>query len=511
MNFSEIALSFRKVVFSFFGAMSLLAIAIATFFFGSYLLHYDAFTVLWGNFDFQYRKFPFDQKTIDFSFSHDIQEASVVKENFEVSPKIDGVWSLKDGHTLSFTFGEKPKVGDQIEFTLKSTLASSKWEILAKDYTYDVTIVSSPKIVKITPSGNIDNLSQNIAVFFNIPMVALSTLSHKDTLPCPLEIVPKLEGTCKWTTSSVLEFIPKNGFAGATKYILSFKNDPSLLYTLWETSPVEIITPDLSQIHENRFSVADGIPLNFNFPVDLQELQKHLEVYMFANGTIANDSYVTQELQDIITPIFTGSTLKEPVLWAPQKVDVTLVPNPDSQSGFFIQPKTGKWRHLTMYKVYVSAWLMPKFWNIALKEENTTYSLSFWFVQSVEVFRNIFSSTGALIDTRNFWVSPQIIPVKDVFFQLRFEQDITSLDTHNFSFESSTGSWKIEQIPFDVAYIKETMDTGTGTLENKKRIQLTLKWPLNPNTPSTPCFFTVFQALVYHSTLTFFEESGFAT
>jgi hypothetical protein len=57
-----------------------------------------------------------------------------------------------------------------------------------------------------------------MAVFFSIPQIALSSLEKKNNLPCPIIITPKVDGRCSWTTTSVLEFIPKISFAGATKY-----------------------------------------------------------------------------------------------------------------------------------------------------------------------------------------------------------------------------------------------------------------------------------------------------
>jgi len=56
-----------------------------------------------------------------------------------------------------------------------------------------ITITEDVKVTKILPEKNLDNLSQNIIVFFNIPVVALTNLEEKDQIPCPLEITPKIE------------------------------------------------------------------------------------------------------------------------------------------------------------------------------------------------------------------------------------------------------------------------------------------------------------------------------
>ena len=485
MQFSDIQNAVKKFIFSLFGAATLFIIAWIVFFFWFSILRPDGFMVLWWNFDTNYRKFPFDQKSIDFTLSSDVKLESVKNENFEVSPKIDGVWSLKNSHTLSYTFGEKIKEGESISFTLKSSIESKKWEKLTKDYTYDINVVSSPRIIKITPSGNLENLSQNIAVFFNIPMVPLTSLEKKDTLPCPLEITPKLLWKCQWTTSSVLEFIPQSGFEGATKYTVTFKNVPGLLYTIGTPTSIEIVTPSLKIIESSRFTPWEGIPLDFNFAVDQSAIQKNVEVYGFGSGKIDSDISLSQDQQDLITPTYTGSLVeKEKTLGVVKKIDYTIVPKPDSQNSFFLIPKVWKFEHLSFYKVMVKKGLIPKLWNIALEKDSLSYSLSYSFLQNLEVFRNLFSQTGALIDTRSFWISPSVLPVKNVFFQLNFEQEIATLDTWNFLFQTSGG----QNIGFDIQYIKEPSDIKEPwkdtfkTIENKKRISLTLKSDLLPNT-----------------------------
>jgi hypothetical protein len=53
--------------------------------------------------------------------------------------------------------------------------------------------VSSAKVVKITPSGELNNLDQNFAVFFNIPLVPLTDLDSRDLLPCPISFKPEVK------------------------------------------------------------------------------------------------------------------------------------------------------------------------------------------------------------------------------------------------------------------------------------------------------------------------------
>jgi hypothetical protein len=54
-------------------------------------------------------------------------------------------------------------------------------------------------VTKIFPEKTLDNISQNLLVLFNIPLIPLTSLDNKDNLPCPVEITPKIAGKCRWT------------------------------------------------------------------------------------------------------------------------------------------------------------------------------------------------------------------------------------------------------------------------------------------------------------------------
>ena len=64
---------------------------------------------------------------------------------------------------------------------------------LGDDFIYNFKAIGGAKATKILPDGSAENLSQNITVLFNIPVVPLTTLDNRDKLPCPITITPKLE------------------------------------------------------------------------------------------------------------------------------------------------------------------------------------------------------------------------------------------------------------------------------------------------------------------------------
>ncbi|MDQ7022563.1 MAG: MG2 domain-containing protein [Candidatus Gracilibacteria bacterium] len=111
---------------------------------------------------------------------------------------------------------------------------------------------------------------------------------------------------------------------------------------------------------------------------------------------------------------------------------------------------------------------------------------SYDFLNDVQVFRNIYSNTGVLVDTKNMYLGNyeynKYIPVKDIFFNLTFEEEVL-LDKKNFSFKDDKG----KNIDFNIEYIKEekidennSRDVAMLHLysENKKKVKLTLKTKL---------------------------------
>jgi hypothetical protein len=71
-------LSFLLAFFSFFAGA----------FFYTFFIN-PTFQVIASNFDFSYRKIPFDIGYIDFTLSSDLDKSTVTKENFVINPKID--------------------------------------------------------------------------------------------------------------------------------------------------------------------------------------------------------------------------------------------------------------------------------------------------------------------------------------------------------------------------------------------------------------------------------------
>jgi hypothetical protein len=124
--------------------------------------------------------------------------------------------------------------------------------------------------------------------------------------------------------------------------------------------------------------------------------------------------------------------------------------------------------------------MKPKYGNLATTDTRSIALRSTNFYDSITANQRIYSSTGEVIDTKMF--SSNIIPQKNVFFQLLFAEEVP-LESKYFSFQSDKG----EKIPLELSYVKEKEILSNGQegeklIENKKKIELSLKGELRPNT-----------------------------
>lgn len=408
------------------------------------------FQVLWWDFDTNYKKLPYNEDHIDFVFSNDLDQNSISESILDISPKLDWKISIFNWNTIRYKFEQKLNIWDEYIFTFSKNIKSTSWTELWNDTVFDVKIVEEAKVVKINPEWELKNLNQNISVFFNIPVVPLTDLDSRDELPCPISFEPKLEWTCKWTTTSVLEFVPKDGLNWATKYKIKVENKEWLLYNI-EPKEWEIQTPLLKLFDLNTFNAKDWINLRFNFPVWIEEIKKKLILYKDNK----NDKLAFNITKDL-----------------------------ESDSKFNIKLKNQDFSYWTNYKIEIEKWLNSLNWNIPTTFVIYKSLFSSQFLKNSKVYRNIYSNTWELVDTQSIYIwtyeSNKYLPVKNIFFNLDFREDI-ELDKNLFSFE--TNDWK--KIDFNINYIDEEQYNETTkkyeTITNKSKIKFELKEDLENN------------------------------
>jgi len=389
------------------------------------------------------------QKSTNFFESLAPAKFEVTAWNFDLWYKsnIEGKMSMLQSNVLRYTFLEKNKTWDELSISFLKWLQTKGWKTLESDISFLIEVVSWAKVLKITPSWELNNLWQNLAVFFNIPMVPLTDLDSRDSLPCPIVIEPKLEWKCSWTTTSVLEFVPKDSFVWATKYSVKIEDREGLLYKLQETKKIELSTTKLQAYFSQNFAPTEGININFNFPVSINELKSKLK--LFENKIWVKDK---------------GTAL-----------DVKILKISDTHFSLSYDGFT----YNRQYTLEIATGLKPKNGNIATIKPIFQQLKTIEFLDNIDAYQNMYSSTGALLDS-NYQPNKSKVANKNLFFHLNFHEEV-ELKKGNFSFSSNN-----EKIDFDINYREEKKYNEELKKEeiviNKKKIKLTLKLDLDYKT-----------------------------
>lgn len=125
LSLSHMKLIADKRVLSGIIAMAI-AIVSAVGYFGyrEFVKRWTVPTVSGTNFSLEYRKIPFDTKSIDITFSTDIDGTSLTKKNITLSPFIEGRPTLKDKNTVSYVLDKHLVVGETYTFVIGSDIRS---------------------------------------------------------------------------------------------------------------------------------------------------------------------------------------------------------------------------------------------------------------------------------------------------------------------------------------------------------------------------------------------------
>lgn len=254
----------------------------------------------------------------------------------------------------------------------------------------------SAKITKISPQWKIDNLYQTLTIFYSKPMIPLTSLSQKDKFPCPVDIIPQTEWTCKWLSSRVVEFTPATHWQWATKYQAITKNLPWLLNQVDKPTIIDFTTSELSIYVENQINPQSGINLIFNFPVSLDELNNKLKL-------LHNNKQQQIKIQN---------TNKDFTQFNVSIVNSNLYYNQN-------------------YTIEIEQWLLAKNWNIPAKRISKNINTQN-FVEEISVYQQYKNDKWDLItkrerDRTNNYNENEIIqiPSKGIEFHVTFYESVS--------------------------------------------------------------------------------------
>ncbi|MDD4151618.1 MAG: MG2 domain-containing protein, partial [Candidatus Gracilibacteria bacterium] len=439
--------------------------------------------VVSGNFDIDYKKIPYNIPSIELKFNKKIDEKTVTNKNFTIRPEIKGKIKV-EGNTIKYVFDQaKLPVGTEIEVNATSEIKTRLGENISPYYDF-LQIGEAPKVVKIVPTTKtgdeksiLNNLSSHISVFFNVPMVSLTDLDSADKLPCLIDVEPKVEGTCTWTTTSMLEFIPKSPLNGSSSYKIKVSNKDGTLYNLEKEYNSNLETTALSfsineENYENiyTFSPNNGLKINSNFPVSKEELQKNivLENIISDNGTQINTNNSNSSAQNTLNNLLSGEKKAEKV----ENIKFSIEQIKGSDTNFLI--KSDSFKYNKNYKISFKGGINSLKGNKAF-EKNKTFSLKTNnFINNINVYQKRFSSTGAELDplyTTNYIYN---LANKNAYLDIYLDEEIQNLSKDFFAFVDSKGN----KINYTLSYFKDEAINDKGEhfqKEDKKHIKLEIQ------------------------------------
>lgn len=105
-----------------------------------------------ANFSLEYRKIPFDTKSIDITFSSNLDPASLTNKNVILSPFVEGKVSLKDGNTVSYILDKKLAISETYTLNIGSGIRSIYGKELGSEQIFTIEAIAGAAATKILPS-----------------------------------------------------------------------------------------------------------------------------------------------------------------------------------------------------------------------------------------------------------------------------------------------------------------------------------------------------------------------
>ena len=187
--------------------------------------------------------------------------------NYSVTPALAGDWAVYDT-AVTFAPTATPDAG--VRYTLRYDLSLGGTpdnpppaDAPVRQVELSLLGATPLAVTSTQPSdGATDvDVEGQIVISFNHPVVPLTGGAAQADLPQPLTLDPPLAGTGQWLTTSIYQFTPATGYAGATEYTVT-------------VNPLEAITGEMmADAFSFSFSTAEPIvtdvqPVGTSVPPD---------------------------------------------------------------------------------------------------------------------------------------------------------------------------------------------------------------------------------------------------
>ncbi len=229
-------------------------------------------------------------------------DRSVAGENFVVTPEIAGEWTVM-GRVVTFAAAELPDPEGRYRFRFDARAADSDGapQPGAEATPIELALLgATPLLVTATqPTHGATEvgIDGTIVVSFNRPVVPLTSIEEQEGLPQPVNLVPPVEGTGRWLTTSIYTFEPTLGLAGATDYtvvvdpLTAVGGEAMAEPFFFDFSTTEPIVADYSP-QGTRVGPDAAVRLTFSQPMDRASTEDAFDLYL-ANSDIVMSGEVT--------------------------------------------------------------------------------------------------------------------------------------------------------------------------------------------------------------------------
>jgi len=218
-------------------------------------------------------------------------EKSIVQQNIQFYPEIEGKWLTSDNEKeIIFKPEEKLKLNRY--YSVQLTFTQSE-ETTIKD---DFLVVENPKIIAVFPKEDSEAPeTSEITIVFNRPMVPLTTLGYLEEKDIPVTITPATQGRFKWITTRNLQFIPDDRLIRSSHYKVKIKSGLVSMDNLKvKSQESEFITRKLRYLNLTQGKTIYNQPISiyFNQQVDLEKTNR--EVSLRNNTTGKEISFIAE-------------------------------------------------------------------------------------------------------------------------------------------------------------------------------------------------------------------------
>ncbi|HWQ84438.1 MAG TPA: Ig-like domain-containing protein, partial [Anaerolineales bacterium] len=134
--------------------------------------------------------------------------------------QVQGDLAWQDGRRLRFTPSESWETGAVYRASLGITALSAAGEPLRDPLTLEFNTIGELQVSQVFPAHSAVDVAGDavITVIFNRPVIPLTIVEERSSLPQPLVISPETPGSGEWVNTSVYNFYPTRQLKGGVTY-----------------------------------------------------------------------------------------------------------------------------------------------------------------------------------------------------------------------------------------------------------------------------------------------------